>query len=1152
MNGVPTFRVRNRTNQQITAATPAASVWVSANAGTGKTGVLVDRISRLLLAGVAPERILCLTFTKAAAAEMANRLSELLSSWSAMPDAVIAEELHALGEHPVDAALIDRARRLFAETLEAPEGLRIRTIHSFCESLLGRFPLEAQIAPDFRVMDERDQRELQLLARDHVLSDAEASGTVLADALGAIAALVNEDQFAELMKELDGSRAKFRTALLQFGGPERLADAVYDYFGIDPKTTKDDIIRDACTVDDKTRADLERLCVAWDHGASTNKKMAEDTRTWLVMQPEQRMPLWHDLYASLFIKKDGDLKANSTLLAKSALASDPGALDIALELGTQCLAIKDLIRSINICAATRSLILLGAALIDAYEGIKQHRGNLDYDDLIERASALLGSQSGISWVHYKLDGGIEHVLVDEAQDTSPEQWQVIEAIASDFFSGQSRYEETAERPRTMFAVGDEKQSIYSFQGADPAMFGAMSKRFAAQVTSIDQHWQSVAMAESFRSAPAILKIVDAVFENPDASRGLSFAGEKIRHHSARQGQAGLVELWPKEVPKEDDGKEDPWHVPLDHVGSDSPIGRVAVRIADTIQGWLDNGEILQAQGRAVRPGDVLILVQRRKSMAESLVAALKERNIPVSGRDRMILPDQLVIKDLIALGRLTLQSDDDLNTATVLKGPLIGFDEQQLFDLAYGRAGTVLAALGQKRDTTPAYAQAWERISQWRNRADFVPPFEFFSNVLSAEGGRRDLLARLGPDAADPIDDFLAAALDYEHDHVPSMEAFLHWLETGAAEVKRDLEQGRNEVRVMTVHGAKGLQAEIVILADACLVPSGKTDDNIRWPEDAGLPIWPGFASEETEALKEIKAAKREAALEEYRRLLYVALTRAKDRLYITGFTGKNESKESAWYDMVELAMQQHGQPVEEADGRVTLSYSEPQTADPDGLAGRQSREADQAALPDWARKPSTGEPVPPKPLSPSRPDDAEPAVRSPLDSDDGQRFKRGNVVHALMQTLPELPESTRRDAARRYIARPLHGFAEKAQAALLDEVMAVLEDPAIATVFGSGSRAEVPVAGILPTKDGPRVVSGQIDRLVNTGKDVLIIDYKTNRPPPDQAEDVAPLYLKQMASYRAALQQIFPGLPVRCVLLWTDGPKWMELPDKLLADHAP
>ncbi|MBO6519427.1 MAG: double-strand break repair helicase AddA [Rhodospirillales bacterium] len=1152
MTNEVSYRIRNRTGQQITAAAPEASVWVSANAGTGKTGVLVDRISRLLLAGVEPERILCLTFTKAAAAEMANRLAELLGRWSAMPDDVLTMELRALGENPVDDELLARARRLFAMTLEAPEGLRIRTIHAFCESLLGRFPLEADISPDFRVMDDRDQREMQLQARDTLLVEATARGTDLARALTDVAALVNEEQFAGLMKELDGTRTRFRNALAAHGGADGLAAAVYRALGVEPGTTADQVILDASDIDAGTHAMLERLCTAWDEGAATNNGFARNARQWLNMPLEKRADCWRKLYASIFLKQDGDLKADSTLMSKGALSFDADALPLAHELGNRCIATRDLLKAINVAAATGALIRVGAALIDAYEGIKQRHGRLDYDDLIQHASRLLSSKSGVSWVHFKLDGGIEHVLVDEAQDTSPDQWQVIEEIASDFFSGQSRYEETAERPRTVFAVGDEKQSIYSFQGADPVMFGTMRNRFGDQVTTIGQTWKPVDMAESFRSAPAVLDLVDKVFEDEDAARGLSFDGHKVDHYSARQGQAGSVVLWPKEEPTEDDGEDDPWYVPIDHVSADSPLARVAVRIADQVRDWIASGETLPAQGRPVRPGDILILVQRRRRMAELLVAALKERGIPVSGRDRMVLPDQLVIQDLIALGRLTLLPDDDLNTATVLKGPLIGLNEDQLFALAYDRDGSLLDALRNRQGDDPAFRAAWDRIAAWRARADFVPPFEFFSGMLHADGGRKALLARLGPDAADPIDDFLAAALDFESDHVPSMEGFLHWLEIGNTEVKRDLEQGRNEVRVMTVHGAKGLQAEIVFLADACSVPAPQTDDKIRWLDDDDLPVWPGYAGNETEALQAIKQRKRDEALQEYRRLLYVALTRAKDRLYVTGFTNKKQTRESSWYDMVEHAMRDLGQEATEPDGRSQIRYEKPQTAEPDG-GGVEERAGDtDTPLPDWALTLPAGEPLPPKPLSPSRPDDEEPPARSPLDTDDGQRFKRGNVVHALMQTLPELPPDGRRDAAHRYIARPAHGFDAAAQAALTDEVMAVLEHPEFAPLFAPGSRAEVPVTGTIETADGPRVISGQIDRLVITPDNVLIVDFKTNRPPPKRAEDVAPLYLKQMATYRAALRQIFPGREVRAFLLWTDGTKCMELPDELLAPHAP
>ena len=1148
-------KASNRTGPQISAAAPEASVWVSANAGTGKTRVLVDRISRLLLGGVAPERILCLTFTKAAAAEMANRLSALLSGWSAMGDEVLTLELRALGERDIDAALLTRAKQLFALTLEAPEGLRIRTIHSFCESLLGRFPLEAGIAPDFRVMDERDQRETQLDARDHMLNEAEAQGTALTDALAAIAGMVDEDGFASLIRELDGNRAKFRHALAVHGGADTLCDAVYRALGIAPGQTADDVIRQACDVNADDVAILERLCAAWDHGAPGNVTFATTVRAWLAMSVEARMLGWRNDIVKIFVTEKAEVRSEKRLVTKDADAFDPGAQALAVAYGGRLIETLDTLKAIDAAFSTQALIRIGAALNASYEDIKRHRGRLDYDDLIERASGLLNSPSGVSWVHYKLDGGIEHVLVDEAQDTSPEQWRVIEEVASDFFSGQSRFEETAEGPRTVFAVGDEKQSIYSFQGADPRKFGEMRAAFEDRVSGAGRVWLPVAMAESFRSAPAVLKVVDKVFENEDAARGLSFNDAKVRHVSARTGQAGAVELWPLEEPTEDDAKDEPWDAPLDHISANSAINRVVIRIADTIKGWLDKGEVLPAQGRPIKPGDILILLQKRKGVAEAMTAALKDRGVPVSGRDRMNLVDQLAVQDLIALGRLALLPEDDLNTATVLKGPLVGLSETDLYNVAYDRGDGVrlITALSRLRDTTPAYKAAWDKIATWRGRADFMPPFEFFAEALNGEGGRVALIRDLGPDAADTIDEFLSAALDFERDHVPSMEGFLHWLETGTTEVKRDLEQGRDEVRVMTVHGAKGLQAEIVFLADAGSVPASQNEDKIRWFEDDGVPVWPGHAGNETASLAALKEARRNATLEEYRRLLYVALTRAKDRLYVAGYTTKQAPKDLSWHGMVSGAMAEIGTTVDEADGRSRLVYAEPQTADaPDGDGGIAAAESTGATLPDWAKVPPGPEPLPSTPLSPSRPDGTEPPVRSPLGGDNGQRFKRGLVVHALMQTLPELDPGARRQACQAFVARPVHGFDADAQAALTDEVMAVMENPALSAAFGPGARAEVPIAGVIDTQQGPRAVSGQIDRLVVTPDAVLIIDFKTNRPSPDRTEDVSETYLRQMATYRAALSGIFPSLPVRAILLWTDGPKWMELPDNMLAAHAP
>lgn len=1144
-------RPGGRTAAQIAAAHPETSVWVSANAGTGKTGVLVDRISRLLLSHVRPERILCLTFTKAAAAEMANRLSQRLSDWAAMDEATLRGALAGLTDGVPTAGDVSLARRLFAMTLEAPEGLRIRTIHSFCESLLGRFPLEARVLPDFRVMDERDAREMQTQARDRVLIQAEASGTGLTDALYALAGLVDETAFGELIAELSSNRGRFRAALARHGGAEGLVAAVYAALGLDPGETVATILRAHCEDVPCRRGDLERLAAAWGEGSATDKDKALLVREWLALDLGARAADWRRGPASAFLTQTG--APAKRLLTNGAKAFDPEAEELALSYQAHVLDLLEKLKAANTAAATAALVRVGSALIESYDGLKDLHGRLDYDDLIERASGLLGTREGVSWVHYKLDGGIEHVLVDEAQDTSPAQWQVIDSLTSEFFAGEGRYEESgAEHPRTIFAVGDEKQSIYSFQGADPSMFGTMKQRFGAAVNAAGQVWNPLEMEQSFRSTPVILDLVDKVFEDPEAAKGVSFGGTEIFHRSARTGQAGLVELWPKEAPAEDDDTSEPWDAPVDHLAVDSPAARVADRIARTVKGWIDRGEPLPAQGRAVRPGDVLILLRTRGSFAEEMVRRLKDLGVPVSGRDRMVLTDQLAIQDLVALGRLTLLPEDDLNTACVLKGPFVELTERQLYDLAHDRKGSLLDALRAMQGEDNAFGRAWRRITEWRNRADFMPPHEFFAELLGPDGGKRDLMAHLGSEAAEPVDDFLAAALEYERDHVPSLEGFLHWLETGAAEVKRDLEQGRNEVRVMTVHGAKGLQAEIVFLADSCTLPARQNLDRIRWSEDDSLPLWAGAAANETAAQIALKDGLWAATLEEYRRLLYVAMTRAKDRLYVAGFEGKRPSGEATWYDLVETAMRELAVEVPDPRGGSVLRLEEPQTAAPDGGAAELALVGGAVDLPEWARRPPRPEPEPPNPLMPSRPAEDDPAVVSPLGSDGSGRFKRGLLIHTLLQTLPELPADRRREAAVGFLASPAHGLDSTAAEEMAAECLAVLDDPDLAPLFGPGSRAEVAVSGLVEGREGPRAISGQMDRILVAPDRVLVADYKTNRPAPGREDDVPAAYLRQMAAYRAALGAIYPDRPVECVLIWTESPRAMRLSPSLLDRHAP
>jgi ATP-dependent helicase/nuclease subunit A len=506
--------------------------------------------------------------------------------------------------------------------------------------------------------------------------------------------------------------------------------------------------------------------------------------------------------------------------------------------------------------------------------------------------------------------------------------------------------------------------------------------------------------------------------------------------------------------------------------------------------------------------------------------------------------------DLIALGRFLLLPEDDLNLAVVLKGPLIGWDDDQLFALAHDRQASLWAVLRERPE-----AAACQTLAALLAQVDFKPPFELYAELLGAGGGRRRILARLGQDANDPIDEFLDLALSYERDHAPSLEGFLHWLERGETQIKRDLEQGQDQVRVMTVHGAKGLEAPIVFLADTVRVPD-KTPA-LLWPADhasgsddaqigGSAPLWAPIRAMEERVIQQARTDAEQARDREYRRLFYVALTRAADRLYICGFEGKTGRKAHCWYDMAWralAALPEITKPAELAGGMRLRSDQD--KAPP---ASQATVKPVRHSLPDWASRPAPTEPVPPRPLAPSRPEEAEPSAASPL-SDGGQaRFQRGNHIHRLLQTLPDHEEARREAAAARYLALPAHVIAPAQQREILAETMAVLRHPDFAPIFGPGSRAEVPLTALL----SGRVISGQVDRLLVTDSEILVIDYKTNRPPPVRIAEVDASYLRQLASYRAALMEIYPGKTVRCALLWTDGPNLMAIDQGILSAYAP
>ena len=1143
-------------SRQRAGADAMSNAWVSASAGAGKTRVLRDRVLRLLMAGVRPERILCLTFTKAAAAEMSRRINDELGAWTVAEDAALHAKLEDLFGVPQTDEKLVQARRLFALVLDAPGGMKIMTIHAFCQSILRRFPLEAGVVPHFQVMEDRDATEMLDDAKADLLAAASDPGDPLHDAMAEVAARVHEVRFPELLADIARARALFSELLRVDGDADGVSARLGVFLGVAPGTTEADVVAAACEDTSFDGDALRPVVAALAQGSKSDQVRGTAIAAWLASDPETRAATFEG-YADIFLTKP-PRTVRKRLATKAVLQIIPDADDILSEAGTRLVLVGEELRKANLFTANAALARVAETLISRYEARKAARGRLDYDDLIAKTRNLLSGDGAPAWVLFKLDGGIDHVLIDEAQDTNPEQWEVVGALVDEFFAGLSARDETAEQlglpERSVFAVGDVKQSIYSFQGAEPRRFGEMRAHLKERADAARRNWADVDLNFSFRSSRPVLQAVDKVFETADAGAGVVETDAVLRHTPLREVDAGRVEIWPSIVTERPEDPE-PWKPPVDPVSRPGAMETLAGLIAGRIADWLKSGEILESRGRPIREDDILVLVRQRGAFVEALVRAMKARGVRVAGVDRMVLTEQIAVMDLLALGEFLLLPDDDLILATVLKSPLLGFDEDTLFDLAHDREEQSLwHTLGARQPENPAFAEAFSTLSDWLSRVDFERPYELFAGVLS-RGGRERIFARLGPDAADPIDEFLSLALSFESSHTPSLQAFLHWVVAGEAQVKRDLDQTGGAVRVMTVHGAKGLEAPIVFLPDTTRLP--RNLPNILWYDEGGVPlfIWlPRVEDADTTTLA-LRETVRERRDEEYRRLLYVAMTRAEERLYVCGW---NEPGENSWYDLVNTAMGSIARSVEDpflagagfADTPVLQLAAEqrgPVTVEDVKTASAV------AALPDWVRQGAPAEPTPPRPLAPSDPGE-NPPVRTPVDKvEDPQRFARGNLLHRLLQWLPELEPDIRRRAAERFLARPVFMLEAPAQETILTEVLAVLGDPEFAHLFMVGSVAEVAVTGTATRAYGVvQVISGQIDRLVIHDGVVSIVDYKSNRPPPRTVDGVAPVYLRQMAAYRHIIQDAWPGFSVRAYLLWTDTPQLMALPDTLLEAHAP
>ncbi len=1168
------------TRAQNEAADPACSSWVAANAGSGKTRVLTDRVSRLLLHGVQPHRILCLTYTRAAAAQMQERLFERLGEWVLLEDAKLRKALVALGEseEAITDEVLRAARRLFARALDAPGGLKIQTIHAFCGSVLRRFPLEAGVPPDFVELDENMVQILLAEVLDEMAESPEGAAR--------IQALMRHvgGSVEKVAGNLVGLRGHFGPILKDEAFRQDPAACARSALGLASDDSPQKLVADL--LGDEVLAMLHHLAWLMDaFGGPQDKTTARKLEGVLCRESGLSLLL---ALLGIFVygentQNSGSPKHDRLPAKKTRKAAGEEYTRIADDLRhwmDKLAAAQDRIRQYHAARRLEAILRFAIDFLPRFEKAKRRRGALDFNDLVLKTRDLLASSRGaVSWVMFRLDGGIDHILVDEAQDTSPEQWQIIAALANEFFAGEGREVPPSETPfappaRSIFVVGDRKQSIYSFQGADPAVFDTMHEEFARRLAEIGRPLRETALEYSFRSAPPILEVVDAVSKLDGAAPALE---AEVHHEAFHADLPGCVDLWPRIEPEKAGEAQSAVESGDPAIPAETPARRLARRIVAFVKENVGRRLIREKKDgafrcRPMRHGDILILVRRRKTVFNEVIAALKRAGMPVAGVDRLQIAEELAVRDVLSLFRFLDLPQDDLSLAEALRSPLFGFSESDLFALAPGRRGTLWQALEEqvRRGDAPAHWQrAVEVIADLRARADFLRPHDLLQRLLAVHGGRRRILGRLGAQGAEAIDALLGMAAAFEGVETPTLGRFLLWMEGETVEIKREFEGETDEIRVMTVHGAKGLEAPVVILPDTVFEEADiSRNEKFLHPSEGERPsLLPDVPRGEAPA--RVLAAKDDARrkqLEENWRLLYVAMTRAEQWLVVCGASSRNPTFLD-WHGRVEAAL---ATLAEEGRAKaVTFRWENEKgkgfrLAGPGWVEGKAEVAAAEApasrapsvSLPAWLEVPPSPAPGRPAPLNPSALGGEKVlattagAGQGAMEEDGGAVY--GTWLHRLLEHLADAPSCERAAIAHWLFKADPASPDEEMRQGLIADALRLLDDPVLAReVFRPDALAEVDLAGRFGGGDRGMAhpFRGTIDRLIVTGEEIVAIDFKTNAEVPARPEEIPEGILRQMGAYGRALEEIWPDRPVRLRILWTRAGTLMEVPRDLAGE---
>ena len=1138
--------------QQYASSNPENSAWVSANAGSGKTHVLTQRVIRLMLAGNAPDKILCLTFTKAAAANMKNRVFSTLSQWTMLGDEHLDREILNTTNQKSTTKLRRRARQLFALALDAPGGLKIQTIHAFCESLLHQFPLEANVPGHFEALQEIEQANMLAQARTQVLSGDQSEA---ARHYAALIPFATDSTIDNGLNAIISMRQDFLN--WSSGGIESALSKLYERLGVCADDTKENIHSEVIQGILTEFKDIQSItAVAANSDKKTDLTLAEAFQILVEnKEPEETF----EIVRKALLTADGSpRKSMATVFVKKEL---PDAEDTLNQIASHIMRGLEKIKALQLLQNSYHLFKIGEAVLELYENMKRQRGVIDFDDQIEKCAILLTRAEIRDWIRYRLDRGIDHLLVDEAQDTSPKQWEIINAITSDFHSGET----AANINRTVFVVGDEKQSIFSFQGAEPSEFDRQRKRLEKNVLTADKKFHSGQLDLSFRSTQDVLHAVDEVFSHPENLMGLTQSGDRPVHDAVRSNHPGEVQVWPLFVQEKVEQTES-WLDPVDKKPADDPAVLLADKISNSIKEWV--GTTLPGMKEPLTFGDILVLVRKRDRFITAFTRTMKDKGLAIAGADRLTLTDHIAVEDLLAIGRVVLLPQDNLSLACVLKGVFFNIDEDTLFELAYERGELSLYDQIMKIANDEAHPQS-EISAAILKQLDVMfsigrssSVFDFYAYLLGKLKGRKKILGRLGMEAEDVLDSFLDEALTFTNDRNGGLETFITELTNAEPVIKREVELDRDEVRILTVHSSKGLEARVVFLIDHCGAawsekhrPEILTVENE--PHQNGF-LWLTSKDQHVPATVDSTTLISEAAEAEYRRLLYVGMTRAADRLIVCGFRGVKEPNYPYWHHMVETALSESSNEIMNDAGDVTglrwVSKEQPaiklKTTEQDIAA---SINID--AIPDWLLTPIKSDPPLPRPLTPSGAYaliDRENLSGETLKFDtkaevNSIAIQKGNATHKLFEVLPDVKPEDRLVLGKDYLEKTCPALSTAQRGDIIESVFNVFSNERFKMFFEGEGQAEVSLAGRLEIKSGSMLVTGQIDRLIVSGDQVTILDYKTNRQVPQSVQETPEEYITQLALYRDLVARIYKDKAITSALLWTQTPELMIIPEEVL-----